>query len=233
MALDTRTRTDRLVRDVSEDILRGAFPPGSRLDEQSLAERYGVSRTPVREALRQLAATGLVEARPRRGAVVASVTPEQLAELFGAMAELEATCARLCALRMTPLERRRLQDHHAEMAPLAEGEDLDGFAGANLSFHSLVYAGAHNGPLAEIATQMRARLLPFRRVQFRTPGRLIRSHAEHGAVVAAILAADAAEAHAQMLHHVSLVEDSFERLAAAWPAAAATLPDPIINPSAA
>lgn len=211
--LDDRTRADRLVSDVSEDIINGAFAPGDRLDELSLAERYGVSRTPVREALRRLASSGLVDVRPRRGAVVASITPEKLAELFGAMAEMEATCARLAAIRMSPMERRRLEDFHASMQPLVYQGDAESFAGANLVFHTQIYAGAHNGHLAEIASGLRARLLPYRRAQFRTPGRLPRSHEEHGLVLAAILAADASAAHAAMLRHVSLVEDSFERLA--------------------
>ncbi|MGA0533885.1 GntR family transcriptional regulator [Hansschlegelia sp. KR7-227] len=213
VALDARTRADRLASDVSEGILRGDFAPGDRLDEHTLAERYGVSRTPVREALRQLASSGLVEVRPRRGAVVASVTPARLAELFGAMAELEATCARLSAIGMTPVERRGLQEFHASMAAFVEINDTEGFAAANLGFHTRIYAGAHNAPLAEIASGLRQRLLPYRRAQFRTPGRLPRSHAEHGQVVEAILAADAGAAHATMLHHVSLVEESFERLA--------------------
>ncbi|WP_020188237.1 GntR family transcriptional regulator [Methylopila sp. 73B] len=213
--VDDRTRADRLVSDVSEDILNGAFAPGDRLDELSLAERYGVSRTPVREALRRLASSGLVEVRPRRGAIVARITAEKLAELFGAMAELEATCARLSAIGMTPMERRRLEEFYASMEPLVSAADAEGFAAANLVFHTQIYAGAHNGHLAEITAGLRSRLLPYRRAQFRTPGRLPRSHAEHGAVVAAILDADAAAAHAAMLRHVSLVEDSFERLAAA------------------
>lgn len=211
--LDDRTRADRLVSDVSDAILNGDFAPGDRLDELSLAERYGVSRTPVREALRQLASSGLVDVRPRRGAVVASITPEKLADLFGAMAELEATCARLAAISMSPLERRRLEAFHALMQELVDAGDADGFATANLTFHTQIYAGAHNGHLAEIASGLRARLLPYRRAQFRTPGRLPRSHEEHGVVTAAILAADAAGAHSAMLRHVSLVEDSFERLA--------------------
>lgn len=210
------TRTDRLVRDISDAILAGEFVPGDRLDEHSLADRFGVSRTPVREALRQLATSGLVEVRPRRGAVVASLTAERLAELFGAMAELEATCSRLSAIGMTPFERRRLEAHHEAMETFVTGNDPEGFAAANLTFHTMIYAGAHNGPLAEMAAGLRQRLLPYRRAQFHTPGRLPRSHAEHGAVVEAITAAAAAAAHAAMLRHVSLVEDSFERLASAY-----------------
>lgn len=215
---ETRTRADRLVRDLSDAIISGEFMPGDRLDEHSLADRFGVSRTPVREALRQLATSGLVEVRPRRGAVVASLTADRLGELFGAMAELEATCSRLSAIGMTPVERRRLEAHHDSMAPLVADNDPEGFASANLTFHTLIYAGAHNGPLAEMAAALRQRLLPYRRAQFHTPGRLPRSHAEHGVVVEAIVAADAGAAHAAMLRHVSLVEDSFERLAAAFSA---------------
>ncbi|MFC3694107.1 GntR family transcriptional regulator [Chenggangzhangella methanolivorans] len=210
------TRTDRLVRDLSDAIMSGEFEPGDRLDEHSLADRFGVSRTPVREALRQLATSGLVEVRPRRGAVVASLTADRLAELFGAMAELEATCSRLSAIGMSPVERRRLEAHHESMSAFVTENDPEGFAAANLTFHTMIYAGAHNGPLAEMAAGLRQRLLPYRRAQFHTPGRLPRSHAEHGAVVEAIVAADAAAAHAAMLRHVSLVEDSFERLAAAF-----------------
>ena len=74
---DNQTHTEKLAADIANAILSGAFPPGSRLDEQTLAHRYNVSRTPVREALRQLTATGLIEIRPRRGAVVAMVSQTQ------------------------------------------------------------------------------------------------------------------------------------------------------------
>ncbi len=211
---DGQTHTDKLAGEIADAILSGAFPPGFRLDEQSLAQRYNVSRTPVREALRQLAATGLIDIRPRRGAVVAQVTPAQLEELFVAMGEMEATCARLAAIRMTPVERRRLQSLHDGMAELVRDGEPDAFATANQSFHALIYAGAHNPVLAEFTAGLRRRLAPYRRIQFRTAGRLPRSHAEHAAVVRAIQSGDAAAAHAAMLHHVSLVEDAFEQFRA-------------------
>ncbi|MFH6783903.1 MULTISPECIES: GntR family transcriptional regulator [Methylobacterium] len=205
-----RTRTERLAAEIAEAIVTGALAPGHRLDEQALADRYGVSRTPVREALRQLGTSGLVEMRPRRGAVVAQVTPEQLAELFVAMAEIEATCARLAAQSMSPLERRRLDALHDAMADLAASDDPAAYARANTAFHGAVYAGAHNAVLADFALGLRRRLQPYREAQFRLAGRLARSHAEHGAVVAAILGGRAEEAHAAMLRHVTLVESSVE-----------------------
>ena len=212
---DHRTRTEKLAGEIADAILSGEFAPGFRLDEQLLAQRYGVSRTPVREALRQLTATGLIDLRPRRGAAVARVTPAQLEGLFVAMAEMEATCARLSAMRMTPVERRRLQALHDDgMAELGRRGDPEPYADANSQFHSLIYAGAHNDVLGEFTTGLRRRLAPFRRAQFRNPGRLPRSHAEHAVVVNAIRAGDAGGAHAAMLHHVSLVEDAFDQYAA-------------------
>src|SRR3546814_14016007 len=140
---------------MAEAILSGEFAPGSRLDEQHLAQRYSVSRTPVREALRQLATTGLIEMRPRRSAVVASVTPGQLEELFVAMGELEATCARLAALSMGPTERRRLQALHDEMKDIAARNDPAAFADANHALHSMVYKRAHNAQIGTASVRER------------------------------------------------------------------------------
>ncbi len=210
MKTDKQTRAERLAEQVSNAILAGEFIPGARLDEQQLAQRFGVSRTPVREALRQLATSGLIELRPRRGALVASVSQDELETMFVAMGEMEASCARLSALRMTPLERRRLQALQEAMAGLVRDNDTDGYADANQALHLTLYAGAHNPVIADFTAGLRRRLAPFRRAQFRTEGRLPRSHAEHGAVVQAILSGDAGAAHAAMLHHVSLVEDAFD-----------------------
>lgn len=131
------------------------------------------------------------------------------------MAEIEATCARLAAMSMSPIERRRLEVRHEAMADLVRRDDRDAYAAANTELHSLIYAGAHNAILSDFATGLRRRMAPFRRAQFRTQGRLARSHAEHGALVRAILAGDVAGAHAAMFTHMSLVEDSFDQLAAA------------------
>ena len=116
MRTDTNpTLADKLAAAIADGILNGRLPPGERLDEVGLAEQHGVSRTPVREALRQLAMSGLIDMRPRKGAIVSKATPEEIESLFVAMAEMEATCARLAAMSMTPIERRRLQARHESM----------------------------------------------------------------------------------------------------------------------
>ena len=95
------TRAEELRLQLADDIVRGALAPGAALDETTLARRFDVSRTPVREAIRLLVASGLVEVRAHRAAVVARPTPEQLAGMFEVMAELEALCAGFAAERMT------------------------------------------------------------------------------------------------------------------------------------
>jgi DNA-binding GntR family transcriptional regulator len=214
MQAENPTLADQLAIAIADGILNGTLKPGLRLDEVGLARQHGVSRTPVREALRQLMQSGLIDMRPRKGAVVSKATPQQIESLFVAMAEMEATCARLAAMSMTPIERRRLQARHEAMTALAAAGSPDAYADANVAFHSAIYAGAHNAPIAEFALGLRRRVGPFRRAQFQVEGRLRRSNQEHDAVVRAILSGDAAGAHAAMLHHVSLVEDAFETFAA-------------------
>jgi DNA-binding GntR family transcriptional regulator len=213
---ENQTRTERLASQIADAILAGDLPPGTRLDEQTLADRYGVSRTPVREALRQLGTSGLIEVRPRRSAVVAELTGARLEALFVAMGEIEATCARLAALSMTPIERRRLGLLHERMGELAKSNDERSYVEANVLFHTIIYAGSHNDVLEDIASSLRHRVSPFRSAQFRAKGRLMKSHAEHEAVTRAIIGGNAMAAHSAMVGHMSLVEDAFEEVAALY-----------------
>ncbi len=97
----TMRRAEALREQLEQDIVTGHFKPGERLDEQSLATRFGVSRTPIREALMQLASTGMVELQPRRGAFVASLSLREVLERFETMAALEGMCGALAARRIT------------------------------------------------------------------------------------------------------------------------------------
>jgi DNA-binding GntR family transcriptional regulator len=205
-----RTLAEELRLQLADDIVRGALTPGAALDEMELARRFRVSRTPVREAIRQLAASGLVEARAHRGAVVARPSEQRLIGMFEAMAELEAFCAGLAAERMTGAERRVLETAHEEMRALIHSGDPQRFHELNEAFHGAIYSGAHNGYLAEIALATRARVQPFRRAQFRNLGRLAKSHVEHGEVVNAILRGDRERAAAAMRVHIMTVREAYE-----------------------
>lgn len=207
------TRAGTLAANLADSITSGALPPGTPLEEERLAAAHGVSRTPVREALRLLAATGLVEQRPRRGAVVSRPDPRRLAEMFQAMAELEAACAALCARGMDGRARKRLAARHAAMAPMAAAGDLRAYQAANVAFHEALYAGSGNGYLAELANATRLRLAPFRAAQLGSQDRLAASHAEHGAIVDAILAGNDAAASQAVRAHLAATEGAWGLMA--------------------
>ena len=202
------TRADRLVRLLSDEIVAGQLAPGTRLDEQSLADRFQLSRTPVREALGRLAAIGLVEKRPHRGVIVTRVTVERIMHLFEVMAELEAASARLATRRMSLAAKAALRDLHAQMATLSAMDDFDGYEAANRAFHRAIYDGSDNPVLVETADDLRRRIAPFRRAQFHVPGRIAQSFREHDAIVAAILTGQEDVAYAAMRDHLMSVKEA-------------------------
>lgn len=209
-ALPRMTRSEELRLQLADEIVRGVHAPGAALDETRIANRFNVSRTPVREAIRLLAASGLVQVRPHRAALVARPDAGQLAGMFEAMAELEALCAGLAAERMTVAERQALEDIHERLRVLIQSGDPQQYHEMNEAFHNAVYDGAHNEYLAELALSTRARVQPFRRAQFRNLGRLAKSHIEHDRVVEAILRGERAVAVAAMGAHIVTVREEYQ-----------------------
>jgi DNA-binding GntR family transcriptional regulator len=206
--------SDTLREKIEEQIATGTLPPGSSLDEATLAEQYGVSRTPVREAMIQLATEGLIEIRPRRGAVVTSIGPTRLSEMFEVMAELEAMCGRLAARRMTDSERKALQAAHEACEAARTQEDPDAYFYCNEQFHKAIYAGSHNMFLIEQASQLQRRLRPYRRLQLRVRNRIGTSFQEHQSVVQAISAGDTEGAALALRGHVVVQGERFGDLLA-------------------
>ena len=198
---------------IADEIVLGRFKPGTRLEEVMLAEHFKVSRTPIREALKQLAIMGLVDYRPNRGSIVATITPIGLDQMFEAIGELEAACARYAALRMTDEERQSLQVLQAEGYLTMQSHDMDRYDAYNSELHSLILQGAHNPVLLETATSLRHRVTPYRRTQFRQIERAGQSYAEHCGIVEAILAHDALSAYREMRSHVSFAHRAATRLA--------------------
>jgi len=209
-SLPRRTRAEELRLQLADEILRGGFAPGTALDETALARRFNVSRTPVREAIRMLTASGLVEVRAHRAAVVARPSAQHLGYMFEVMAELEALCAYFAAERMTSLERRELETIHEQLRRLIQSGDPQRYHEVNEVFHSTIYAGAHNSYLVEMTLTTRGRVQPFRRAQFRNLGRLAKSHFEHDRVVEAILRGDRSTAAQTMHAHIITVREQYE-----------------------
>lgn len=204
--------SQRLRDEIENAIVTGGFAPGARLDEVSLASRFGVSRTPIREALQQLASAGLVEVRPRRGAFVAMPGPERLYEMFEVMAEIEAMCGRLAARRATPQTLAPIVAAHA--ACLAVVDEPNAYYERNEVFHQAIYRAAGNAFLEEQALGLQKRLRPYRRLQLHVRNRPRASFAEHQAIVDAIQKGDQ-QATAEILRaHVAVQGERFADLVA-------------------
>lgn len=186
---------------ISEQIISGHFPPGTKLDERWLAEQYKVSRTPVREALRQLAARGLTQIVPMRGVVVMQIGIKELSEILHANCELEALCARLAAESMTTMEKAELEYVHQRTKEFVNQNDIDGYLEANREFHRLILEGAHNEVLGKLVGDIRERLSPYRQYHPAENDRLVTSHVSHDEIVKAIVEGNGEQAYLAMRAH--------------------------------
>jgi DNA-binding GntR family transcriptional regulator len=206
---------DRIREAVERDIVAGRLAPGTKLDEDGLAARHGASRTPVREALQHLASQGLIELRPHTGAFVPARSVVELAEMFEAMAFLEAACATLAARRHTAEDRRLLAAAHDACAKAAQADDPDAFYAANRHFHRCIYDAAHNGYLTTQTAQLGNRLEAYRREATFHPGLMSLTMAEHERILNAILAMDESSAGKQMRSHLDTLRDDVVSMATA------------------
>ncbi|MGH8798051.1 MAG: GntR family transcriptional regulator [Caldimonas sp.] len=206
--------SERLRESIEEEITTGQLLPGTRLDEVELANRFGVSRTPIREALTLLHGEGLVESRPRRGSVVAQMPPQRLVEMFEVMAELEAMCVRLAARRMSDEDLALIRTEHAACGDAAAKQDTDAYFYANERFHFALYTASHNAFLFEQSISVQRKLRPYRRLQLRVRNRMQRSLEEHQSIVDALVAGDVDRAVQSVRDHVIVQGERFADLVA-------------------
>ena len=214
---DNKNRSESLRESIEEMIAVGKLLPGQHLDETELAAEFGVSRTPIRETLIQLASMGIVVIRPRRGAVVAELGPQQLVEMFEVMAEFEAMCGRLAARRMTAEEHQNLLTAHQACKDASLAQNSDDYFYCNETFHQIIYKGSHNAFLAEQALALHRRLRHYRRLQLRVRDRVAASFSEHDGVVQAIIAGNG-DLTAELLRgHIMIQGQRFADLMASLP----------------
>ena len=214
-----RARSDIIADDLEGLILDGSFADGERLDEVQLAERFEVSRTPIREAFQRLALSGLVEQIPRRGIFVRHPGPVQLLEMFEVMAELEAICVRLAVTRITDTAIDTLKDINRRCQDAVDDQDLDRYYAENEVFHKTLYRHAGNSFLEDECLRLHRRLKPFRRLQLQLRGRLKQSMAEHEAIVDALDKGEGERAVMVIRQHVAVQGDKFHQLIASLKAA--------------
>jgi DNA-binding GntR family transcriptional regulator len=206
------SQAERLTAIIEEEILALRLKPGDKLDETRLAERYGTSRTPVREALRQLSANGLIELRPHRGAVVAKLGIGELIEVLEVMAELEGACGRLAAKACLRSDLEVIENALALCRCYAGVNDVQGYKGANEAFHEAIYQASRNNCLIGLTLGTRKRVAAYRRVQLEHAKRLEVSVADHERIARAIAQGSAEEADRLLQVHILNVGADLRRL---------------------
>lgn len=168
---------------IEAEIVSGALPPGARLAEASLAKQYGVSRTPVREALQSLVSRSLAERLPFKGVIVCDFDDHHINDLFHAMGEIEALCGGYAAQNMSDAALAKIEEAHVAMSDLASQKSSRAYEELNNDFHSMVYEGAGNAHLTQIAFDLRLKLAPFRKSQLYEFERMQASNNEHALIV--------------------------------------------------
>ena len=176
--------------------------PGEAIDEKALCEAYGISRTPLREALKVMASEGLVELVPRRGCFVRKLEAAELSELFPVMAVLEGLCAREAVAHLSDDKLALLEQLHSSLEAQAAAGDIDAYYEQNFRFHQAVQDLSQNRWLQRIVAELRTILRLARHTQLTVPGRLQRSLEEHRRIMAAFRRRDAEEVDRCMQEHL-------------------------------
>ena len=206
-------QASRLKQTLERQIVTGEIRQGTRLEEIDIAQRFGVSRTPVREALMMLEAIQLVERRPRRGAIVRGMSLKNLIQMLEYFTELESFAARLAAKRIRPPEADELKAAQVACCIAAEKDDADDYFNQNIRFHRAIYAASGNQVLVEQLEHFGQRLAPFLRSQHHQAGWLKKSVPEHDHIIDAILSGDEPKADRLLKQHISVDSQLFAEYA--------------------
>jgi DNA-binding GntR family transcriptional regulator len=210
--LENLTLWQRVYDHLREEILAGHLKPGAELAEVALSEQLGVSRGPLREAIGRLAAEGLVTVRPRRGAVVRSLSKEEFLELYQVREALETMAVRLAVPRLAADDYATLQGLIETMGRHAERGEVAEFFEANVAFHGHLFAASGNGKLLELYRQLLGQMGRYRLRSLTLRGNLQRSVAEHAAILRAAKRGDVERAAHLMSEHVRVPQRRLKAL---------------------
>lgn len=198
--------SDVIRQEIETSIRTGKLLPGTFIDEQELARHFNVSKTPVREALLQLQARGIVGSVSRNGMSVTRLTIQELLAIWELMAEMEAVAAKLACERMTDEELMELKRLHESSEGAVKDSDASSWSKMNYAFHMALYEGCRNPFLKDELITLRLKTAGYLKLAYRSIGRAQASHEQHGELLAALLARDAEQAYRMMIQHISLAQ---------------------------
>lgn len=191
-----------------EAIIQGRLKPGERLMEMQLADEMGVSRTPVREAIRKLELEGFVAMIPRKGAYVSGISVKDIVDVFEIRAALEGLAAGLAAERITPEELEQMERSLLQISEVSDKQDIDAMVETDTNFHDLLYRASRNERLSQIITHLKEQIQRFRTTSLSQPGRSKNALFEHRAIVEAISDRNVEAARALAREHIENAEQS-------------------------
>jgi DNA-binding GntR family transcriptional regulator len=180
-----QTLREKILESIRDAILKGSLKPGERVSEPELAERFGISRTPIREAFRQLESEGYLVVIPRKGAVVASLSERDVEEFYSIKSILEGYAARMAAERMAPRDIERLVAINEKLEQIAAAGDIKTFFRVHNEFHELFIKAAGNDKLGELINQLVLKFNRLRLASLAQPGRMEISVQEHRKIIEA------------------------------------------------
>jgi len=189
-----QTLREKILESIREAILKGTLKPGERVSEPELAERFGISRTPIREAFRQLESEGYLVVIPRKGAVVASLSERDVIEFYAIKSILEGYAARIAAERMSERDLERLETINIKLQQIAADGDIKTFFRVHNEFHDLFIKSSGNDKLAELINQLVLKFNRLRLASLSQPGRMEISVQEHRKIIEAFRKHDGEQA---------------------------------------
>ncbi|WP_454739965.1 GntR family transcriptional regulator [Cupriavidus necator] len=208
---------DTVVEHLRQFIVEGVLGPGTKLNERELCETLGISRTPLREALKVLAAEGLIDLWPNRGASVSRMTETEVWEMFELMSGIEAFAGELACERISPAELSEIKALHYSMLACRVQNDLPGYYARNQEIHNLIVAAARNSTLSQTYLTMNRRIQALRFRSNQHSGKWDRAVDEHEGMISALEARDGKKLASILRHHLLEKRDAIMQ----------TLPDPI------
>ncbi|MBS3969193.1 MAG: GntR family transcriptional regulator [Clostridia bacterium] len=193
---------------LKDAIVNGKLKPGERLMEQQVAEELGVSRTPVREAIRKLEIEGFIIMIPRKGAYVSDISLKDIAQVFEVRAAMEALAAGLAAQRIADDQMEKLERKLVEVKNAVDNSDLDNIIHFDTDFHEIIYDASRNDRLVQILNNLREQIQRYRTASLASPGRLKDTLREHQELVDAISTRNVALAQKVAKEHIENAENS-------------------------